>query len=168
MDEKPHFLFSYDPESAFATIWNPVFASCTFATLHWESPWHSSLLYYLSAFCLCHVPLMPYGNFCMYSTKTVLSCVGFFKETTVMLLQDPQQYGGIFRDQYLKLWKSRKKRKKGREVRREKRRTFRLTFGDRHCEIKAMAFQLSQIIFRIEMTNCNRELQFPPLIIYFS
>lgn len=54
------------------------------------------------------------------------------------------------------------------ERREEKRRTFRMTFGDRHCEITAMAFQLSQIIFRNEMTNCKRELQFPSLIIYFN
>lgn len=72
-----------------------------------------------------------------------------------------------------KLWKSGKRKKQRGEERREnkkeeRRRTFRLTFGDRHCEITVMAFQLSQIIFRNEMTNCNRELQFPPLIIYFS
>lgn len=39
---------------------------------------------------------------------------------------------------------------------------------DTDTEITAVAFQLSQIIFRNEMTNCNRELQFPPLIIYFN
>lgn len=55
-----------------------------------------------------------------------------------------------------------------RERKEKKTRTFTLTFGDRHCEITATAFQLSQIIFRNEMANCNRELQFPPLIIYFS
>lgn len=37
-----------------------------------------------------------------------------------------------------------------------------------NSEITAVAFQLSPIIFRNELTNCNRELQFPPLIIYFS
>lgn len=50
----------------------------------------------------------------------------------------------------------------------EERKTFRLTFGDKHCEITAVAFQLSQIIFRNELTNCKGALQFPLLIIYLS
>lgn len=50
----------------------------------------------------------------------------------------------------------------------EERKTFSLTFGDKHSEITAMAFQLSQIIFRNELTNCKGALQFPLLIIYLS
>lgn len=54
------------------------------------------------------------------------------------------------------------------EVEKEERKTFIVTFGDKHCEITAMAFQLSQIIFRNELTNCKGALQFPLLIIYLS
>lgn len=43
-----------------------------------------------------------------------------------------------------------------------------MTFEDSHCKIRGMAFHLRQIIFRSERTNCKGELQFPPLIIYFS
>lgn len=55
-----------------------------------------------------------------------------------------------------------------REEEEEEMKPFRLTFGDKHCEITAVAFQLSQIIFRNELTNCKGALQFPLLIIYLS
>lgn len=119
---------------AFATIWNPVFASCMFAILHWVSPWHLSWLYYLSAFWTRHVPSMPYGNFCMHvllnQDSVVLGCVGCFKDTAVTLLQiecqDPQQYG-VFSHWVWLTWncenlgKEREERR-GREERKEKKR----------------------------------------------
>lgn len=54
------------------------------------------------------------------------------------------------------------------EVEKGERKAFIVTFGDKHREITAMAFQLSQIIFRNELTNCKGALQFPLLIIYLS
>lgn len=95
-----------------------------------------------------------------YSSTIVLFCVGCFKDATVTLLKS--NIVAFLWDKYVLLDIVRIREN------REEKGTFILTFGDRHCEITAMAFQLSQITFRNEMTNCNRELQFPHLIIYFS
>lgn len=167
-------------------ISSSIFLKSCFCIMHFYSstpsvsPWHLSLLYYLSALCLCHVPPVPYRSFfsvrMFHSTKAVLSCVGCFKDTAVAPGSTAIWWHFSGRRMcYFDLWKiwvekemKRSGEEREEERREEKRRTFRMTFGDRHCEITAMAFQLSQIIFRNEMTNCKRELQFPSLIIYFN
>lgn len=129
--------------------------------------------YNLSVSWLCHVPSTSHGflSICMlHSTNPTLPRVKFFEGSIRLLHQSItiRQYGDISREYicYMKLWNSVKRKEWNEE--KKKRGAFRLTFTDKHCEIPAMAFQLSQLIFRNELTNCNRALQFPPLIIYFS
>lgn len=106
-----------------------------------------------------------------YSAKTILLMCGLFSKMQQQhccrwSARIHWKYCSVSRGEVVEIVKTCEKTEL--KKRKMNRKTFRLTFGDRHCEITALAFQLSQIIFRTEMTNCKRELQFPPLIIYFS
>lgn len=152
-------LLLYYLENVFKKLVILFFSFCIMRLGSHETPpgnYHDSIT--------CQLPgsvttLYPCCMHFLLSQNNFVDVWAVFKDAAAALLQRFSRRGGWNSEN---LWKERTEEKK------KNRKTFRLTFGDRHCEITALAFQLSQIIFRTEMTNCKRELQFPPLIIYFS